>query len=284
MTSPPLTRQDSSSLVQALRKPRYEVLPVDGIEDEIGSALRVPGDVTVTVTASTRYGVDATIALTERLSRWGFRVVPHLAARQVRDTSHLVDILARLDGAGVREAFVIAGDRATAIGPYHDAFTLLTAMSHVGHGLERIGIAGYPGRHPFISESALARALADKAPFATHLVSQLCFDPTTIGAWIDRVRASGVDLPIHLGIAGVVDRRRLLRIATKIGVGESARFLRKHRRPMLRLALPHTYRPDRMVREPAPAGVDGLHIYTFNNVRATEQWRQRMLSRWERVA
>lgn len=275
------TASSTASLVEVLRRPRYEVLPAAGIEGEIAGA--VPRDIPVTVTASPRQGMDVTIALTERICRAGYVAVPHLAARQVVDASHLAEILARLDQAGVREAFVVAGDCPEPRGRFTDSVDLLTAMEQVGHGLERIGIAGYPDGHPFIRDSELTRALAAKARFASYVVTQLCFDPAAVSAWVGRLRAEGLVIPVYLGVAGVVDRRRLLRTAARIGVGASARFLRKHRRPVLRLMLPRGYRPDGLIREltlelTSPHRADGLHVYTFNNLRATEAWRQRLLA------
>lgn len=279
----PTQEQLRTAIVAALRRPRYEVTPMAGIGEQVAEYL--PRHCTVTVTASPHRGLDATLALTERLSGWGFRAVPHLAARQVVDAAHLSEILCRLGDADVREAFVIAGDLAVPAGAYEDSFALLRAMNALGHGLERVGIAGYPDGHPFLSGATLTKALSDKAPLSTYLVSQLCFDPAVISAWIGQVRRLGVRLPIHVGIAGALDRRRLLRIATRIGVGQSARFLRKHRAPMMRLALPGGYRPDRLIRALAAdlaapeRRVDGLHVYTLNDIRATEQWRHQALGR-----
>src|SRR5438094_9785834 len=68
----------------------------------------------------------------------------------------------------------------------------------------------------------------DKEPFATYIVSQLCLDAGVIAWWIGAVRARGVRLPIHIGIPGPIASTRLLRIATRIGVGESTRFVRGH--------------------------------------------------------
>jgi methylenetetrahydrofolate reductase (NADPH) len=184
----------------------------------------------------------------------------------------------------VRDAFVVAGDCPVPMGRFSDSLALLTAMERVGHRLERIGIAGYPDGHPFIGEPELLRFLTRKAPFATYIVSQLCFDSQLVAAWLARVRATGVTLPVFVGIEGVVDRYRLLRIATAIGVGESSRFLRKHRGRMARLLLPRGYRPDgQMVELGAATAVDGLHIYSFNNLRETERWRQRMLARLQHL-
>ena len=97
-----------TALIEFLRAPRYEVLPTEDIEGMVVS--HVPHEVTITVTASPRRGMDATIRLAGRLSGQGYKVVPHLSARLIRDSMHLNEILAAVDEMGVRDVFVIAGD------------------------------------------------------------------------------------------------------------------------------------------------------------------------------
>ena len=97
------------SVVQPLlRHPRYEVIPSDAIEDAVVSS--VPRDVTLTVTASPTKGLEATIALAQRLSEHGFTVVPHLSARLVVDDQHLEDVVAQLRASAIDDVFVPAGD------------------------------------------------------------------------------------------------------------------------------------------------------------------------------
>lgn len=236
------------------------------------------------MTSSPARGLEATLRLTERLAKRGYAVVPHLAARLIADRDELRRILLRLDDAGVRDAFVVAGDSEEPTGDFPDALALLQAMSAAGHGLEEVGVAGYPETHPLIANERMTRALLDKAPLATYVVSQVCFDAAAIAGWIARVRRLGVGLPVFVGIPGIVERRRLLRIATRIGVGESLGFLRKHRTWVARLLLPAPYRPDRLLddlgrslEDPA-AGVHGLHLYTLNAVARTESWRRARLA------
>jgi methylenetetrahydrofolate reductase (NADPH) len=256
---------------------RYEVLPVDGIDEQVVE--HVPHDVTLTVTASPARGLEATLGVTERIAAEGYRDVPHLSARLVRDASHLDEIVARLDAAGVHEAFVPAGD-ATEPGQFPDAASLLRALR--GAHLAQLGITGYPESHHFISDETTISAMFEKAPMATYIVSQICFDPATIEWWVRAVRERGITLPIWIGVPGIVHNTKLLRISMKIGLGESARFLRAHRAWLKRLVM-HTFSPDPLLRELAPlladpaANVAGLHVFTFNELERTERWRQRTL-------
>src|SRR5215210_5840647 len=271
------------ALAELLRRSRFEVLPLDGIEDEVLEHLDT--DTKVTVTASPSRGLEATLELSERLARAGYPVVPHLSARLVRDREHLEEVLARLQEAGVRELFVPAGD-ATEPGQYHGAADLLAAMGDARTRFERIGITGYPESHHLISDDETIRAMFVKAEMATDIVSQLCFDPATIGWWIGAVRARGVRLPIWIGMPGCVDNAKLVRISMKIGVAESARYVR-HQRGVLSRVLTRQFKPNRLldglsqvVAEP-DTGVAGFHLYTFNEVGRTERWRQRAIARLE---
>jgi len=266
-----------------LRHPRYEVFPAASIEEAVLEC--VPRDVTMTVTASPARGLDATVDLTGRPAAHGYRVVPHLSARLVRDDAHLADIVARLTGCGVDDVFVPAGDADPPVGRFASALSLLEQLTEMGRPFARVGITGYPESHPRIGDDVTVQALWDKRQHATYLVSNLCFDPATLRQWISRVRARGVTLPLFVGLAGPVERARLLRMAAKAGVAESARFLAGHTEWFLRLGTPGGYRPERLLERTGTAlaspasAVEGLHFFTFNQVRQTEEWRRSLLDR-----
>jgi methylenetetrahydrofolate reductase (NADPH) len=259
---------------------RYEILPVDGVEDLV--LAHVPRSVRVTVTASPSRGLDATLEVVEHLVAEGYQAVPHLSARLVRDAAHLDELVARLEAIGVREAFVPAGD-ATEPGDFPDAASLLRALS--GRHLTELGITGYPESHHFISDETTIKAMFEKAPLASYIVSQICFDPATIARWVGAVRERGTTLPIWIGVPGVVDHAKLLRISMKIGLGESARFLRAHR-AWLRRLITHTFSPEPLMRqletlwEDPAANIAGLHVFTFNELERTERWRRQAVERF----
>jgi methylenetetrahydrofolate reductase (NADH) len=244
----------------------------------------VPRDLTVTITSSPSRGVAATLALAERLARRGYRVVPHMAARLISSRAHLADVLARIEAMGVRDVFVIAGDLDQPVGPFEGAAALLGAMAELSHQLDEIGITGYPESHAFISDETTIQAMFDKLPFATYIVSQICFDAEVIATWIRRVRNRGVELPIYVGLPGPTDPLRLLRLSGRIGLGESARFLRRHGSWIGRLSFPRAYRPEELLERLAPdfalpaSGVHGLHLFTFNEIVQEEAWRRKQLA------
>jgi methylenetetrahydrofolate reductase (NADPH) len=270
----------AEALVAALRRARFEVLPLDGIEEQVLEHLGT--EVKVTVTASPRKGLEPTLALSERLARAGYAVVPHLSARLIRDRAHLEETVARLRGAGVRELFVPAGD-ATEPGAFAGAAELLAAMGPLRAEFDDIGITGYPESHHLISDEETIQAMFAKAPMATCIISQICFDADVIAAWIAEVRRRGTHLPIWIGLPGSVDSAKLMRISMRIGLGESARFLRRHGNWLSRLMM-RQFKPDPLLRGLGPtladpaANVGGFHLYTFNEIARTERWRRQTLA------
>jgi methylenetetrahydrofolate reductase (NADPH) len=242
----------------------------------------LPADAATTVTASPTHGIEATIELCQGLAARGHESTPHLAAHMFRDRSHVRDVLERCRELGLRSAFVIGGD-AKDRGELHDGLSLLRAMDELGHPFTTIGVAGYPEGHPEIPDDRLIAALLDKQAHATHVTTQMTFDGGAISSWIERIRAAGVRLPIHVGAPGAVRVRRLFRVAARIGVGGSLRYLRKNRQ-MLQLLLRSTYTPDRLLRTLGPtltdpdADIRALHLFTFNQVVETVDWQRRLLA------
>ena len=277
-----LTRTRGAAVRRLLANVRYEVLPTSRVEDLV--ATHLPAGSTITVTASPSKGLEATLSLSERLAARGYDVVPHLAARMISGRSELDDVTDRLSRAGVTTIFVPAGD-ADPVGSYAGALDLLDDLAAAGNPFTQVGITGYPESHPTIHDDVTVQTMWDKRHHATQIVSNLTFDPGVLGSWILRVRARGVTTPILVGLPGPVDRAKLLSVATKIGVGESTKFLAKNRGAFARIAVPGGYDPLRLLNRAANVlgndemNVLGLHLFTFNQVAETEAWRLRQLAR-----
>ena len=270
----------NEALVEALAQPRFELIPMEGAIERVAL---LPEGAKVTVTCSPTRGIESTLLLGEKLLERGFRIVPHIAARLVADRAHLDEIVRRLDDLGVREIFVIGGDAKKPVGPFSSAVELLSAMADAGHDFEHVGIGGYPEGHPNIDDKTLRQTLLDKRPFATYVVSQMCFDPDAILNWVADIRRRGIGLSINIDLPGVVERKKLLQISLKIGVGDSARFLTKYTQVLTKFLKPGGYSPDELVKNLGPFVEDqdynlaGFHMYTFNQVESTEEWRRQVL-------
>ena len=272
---------DRGAVQSALANARYEVLPTAKIEAAVVKS--VPRDVTLTVTASPAKGIASTIDLTERLIGHGYAVVPHLAARMISGREELETIVARLTGLGVDNVFCPAGDANPPAGDYTGAVAMLEDLTSMGRPFKHVGITGYPESHPAIEDDITIQSMWDKRAHATYVVSNLCFDPDTIANWLKRMRRRGITLPVLVGLAGPVERAKLVSMASRIGVGQSVKFLRSHASTFARIAAPGGYSPERFLYKSAAyldddaLGVAGLHLFTFNQVAETETWRQGLM-------
>ncbi|MFI7453895.1 methylenetetrahydrofolate reductase [Nonomuraea sp. NPDC049714] len=280
-TGPAPTRRQA--LTQALNAISYEILPFRSTEDKVLE--HVPTGISMTVTTTEAKGLGPTLDLAQKLAGHGYTVAPHLAARLVRDERHLVDIVAQLREAGIDGVFVIAGDAPTPAGDFHDAYSLLEKLDANGHHFTRIGIGGYPEGHGTISDELIDRAIDLKSTYATHIVTQLCFDADTTTTWARKLKRRGVDLPIYAGIPGAVSRQKLIRISAGLGLGQSARFLKKQQNMLWRFFLPGGYSPNKLFERLAPrvseaeTNLAGFHLFTFNELEKTEAWRRKLLAR-----
>jgi methylenetetrahydrofolate reductase (NADPH) len=276
----------AAALRGLLETARFEVLPTSTAEALVLE--HVPVGRTITVTASPARGMEATLDLTEALIGHGYDTVPHLAARMISGPAELQEIVDRLVPLGVGTVFVPGGDADPPAGEYAAAVDLLEDLTAIGRPFARVGITGYPESHPTISDDMTIQAMWDKRRHANQVVSNLTFDADAVRRWITRMRARGITTPLLVGLPGPVDRAKLLAMATKIGVGESTRFLAKHKGTLARLAAPGGFTGERFLESCAktladPAAlVSGLHVYTFNQVAETEQWRRDLVERLSR--
>lgn len=274
-------KANRSVVQEALAHARYEVLPTAKIEAAVVKS--VPRDVTLTVTASPAKGIASTIDLTERLIGHGYAVVPHLAARMISGPGELETIVTRLTGLGVDNVFCPAGDADPPAGEYTGAVAMLEDLTRMGRPFKHVGITGYPESHPAIEDDITIQSMWDKRAHATYVVSNLCFDPETIAHWLKRMRRRGITMPVLIGLAGPVERAKLVSMAGRIGVGQSVKFLKSHASTFARIAAPGGYSPERFLSKSTAylsddaLQVAGLHLFTFNQVAETEIWRQDLM-------
>ena len=263
---------------------KYEVVPLKSVDDAIAA---LPPGSTVSVTCSPVKGFDATMVLTDQIRALGHTAVPHLAARMIESPDHLRRVADWLRREEVRHLFLIGGDADQPLGPYHDASHALHDLLSAQPELHSIGVTGYPDGHPAIDPGALRTALHHKQQLladggvAGYVSTQMCFDPGRIQQWLVTERQDGLTMPVHLGIAGVVDRAKLMTTGVRLGVGASLRYLRKNRNAIGRLLTSSNFDPNTILEPLEPSlvslGVEGLHCFTFNQVAPTAAWQRNVL-------
>jgi len=271
--------QSTAIMERLVATANIEVIPLKGADEKTGA---VPTETTVTITCSPKFGLDRTLDHVVSARRSGHRVVPHLAARMVEDEAQLKRFVGVLNAEGVDDLYVIGGDGQEPVGKYSEAFDIIEALQGIDHNLQRIGVGCYPEGHPNIPDAALIDALQRKQPYADYMVSQLCFDAAAFTGWLRTVRSLGITLPVRIGIAAPLQTRKLIELSLKIGVGSSVKFLTKQHGFVGNLLLGRSYAPESLIEQIIAdsdfdsLGVDGLHMFSFNQVAATVEWQHRI--------
>jgi methylenetetrahydrofolate reductase (NADPH) len=232
--------------------------------------------------------IEEMVETAARLARDGFEVMPHFPARIIADTAMLGDWIARYQGeAGVRSALVLAGGVAEPRGAFDSSMQLLESGLFDKAGFTRLHVAGHPEGNrdidPDGSDRAVMEALRWKQAFAERtdaqmaIVTQFAFEAAPVVAWGKRLRAEGIDLPIHLGIAGPAKLQTLLKFAIACGVGPSLRVLQKRAMDVTKLVMP--YEPTELVAElqalkaADPAfPIAQLHLFPLGGIGACATW------------
>jgi len=128
-------------------------------------------------------------------------------------------------------------------------------------------------------------ALEKKKNLADYIVTQMCFDANILGDWLVSIKQQGVDLPVWVGLPGIIERGRLLRTSLRIGVGDSLRFLRKKSQVATELMKSSVYNPDKLVtniyeyKDIDETNLAGYHIFCFNQIEMSEKWRTQTISK-----
>lgn len=271
-----IAQQDVAWLAALLSSLRLEVLPKI---DPAKVADVTPPDAVLTVTSSPTLGIWPTVETALALRARGYTVVPHIAARAIRDRQELADIWAQLAHAGIREVFVVGGDQEQPIGSFTSASELLPEIVALSPRPQRIGIAAYPEGHPRIPSEVLNQVLLAKQKYADYAVLQMVFDDAALVSWLQHIRAAGFQLPVYLCLPGTLRLNRLLRIGIRLGLGASLRYLEKQRGLFGQLLAggvrydPWTLLSALATRPPAERpGIIGIHWSTFNAIEPVVAW------------
>lgn len=215
--------------------------------------------------------------------------VLHIAARRLTGSTELEDVLSQLcETAGLSSALVIAGDIEQCAGPYRSSIDLLETGLLEKHGISNISIAGYPGRHPEISEMLIWKSLSEKCEYAKtsaadfQIVSQFTFSHQLILRWEDELKQTGIALPVFLSVPGPAKLTTLLGCARMCGVSGSLKQLTRNRTALMGLATINT--PDRLLtaiarhRVGVPDSlITGIHFNTFGGFEETARWVKAIL-------
>lgn len=228
------------------------------------------------------------VATAKRLAGEGFPVMPHFPARIIRDRAMLADWIARYQGeAGVDQALVLAGGVKSPVGAFADSMQLLETGLFDRAGFRRLHVAGHPEGNRDIDPDGgtgnVDAALRWKQDYSTRtdaemaIVTQFAFEAAPIIEWAGRLRAAGITMPIHVGIAGPAKLQTLIRFAIACGVGPSLKVLQKRAMDVSKLLLP--YEPTEVIAALAAhkaahpdSNIESVHFFPLGGISASARW------------
>ena len=274
---------ENSVLAGALKQAYLEVIPAPGIEDRMEP---IPAGSYVSITCSPAHGIGPTLELMDKLANRDLKLIPHMAARVIKDKAHLREILAHMQGAGINSVFCPGGDASKAAGIYDSSLQLLRDMADIGHNIAEVGVASHPEGHALVDDETLVNILLQKQEIANYLVTQMCFDSELLIHWLRGIRNEGVKLAAWIGLPGVADRGKLFKLSMRIGVGQSAKMLLRQKDLLKKMLQLKPYQPDELLEGLAPYIADddldipGFHLFSFNDIERTENWRREAIARY----
>lgn len=227
---------------------------------------------------------DTLVAAATRIRRLGYEPVPHFASRRLTSRAVLEDRVKRMnEEAGVTNVLVIGGGLERQAGDFSSTMEVLETGFFDKYGIEKIGVAGHPEGSPDFSEEVALQALRLKKAFAQRtgaqlrIVTQFGFDAAKFITWADGLKQHGIDLPVHLGVAGPAKITTLIKFAAMCGVGNSISFLKKNALSLTTLATSHS--PETVVGpiedhvlNNATTPIRQIHVFAFGGLKKTSEW------------
>ena len=232
--------------------------------------------------------IEDMVRTAKRISDEGFPVMPHFPARIIKDEATLADWIARYQGeAGVEQALMLAGGVDKPHGDFHSSMQLLETGLFDKAGFKRLHVAGHPEGNKDIDPDGgyknVNDALEWKQKFSERtdakmaLATQFAFDAQPIIRWANGVKNAGIDLPIHIGIAGPAKLQTLIKFAIACGVGPSLKVLQKRAMDVSKLLLP--YEPTDVLTELAAHkaanpdfNITHVHFFPLGGIKTNANW------------
>jgi len=232
--------------------------------------------------------IEDMVATAKRIANEGYDVMPHFPARIIKDAATLENWIAQYHGeAGVEQALLLAGGVTNPHGDFDSSMQLLETGLFDKAGLKRLHVAGHPEGNKDIDPDGSMKnvdaALRWKQKFSETtdaemaLATQFAFDAGPIIQWANDLKAAGITLPIHIGIAGPAKLQTLIKFAIACGVGPSLKVLQKRAMDVSKLLLP--YEPTQVLSELAAHkaanpdfNITHVHFFPLGGIKTNAVW------------
>ena len=154
-------------------------------------------------------------------------------------------------------------------------------------GFKRLHVAGHPEGNKDIDPnggmSNVDDALRWKQDFSNRtdaemaLATQFAFESGPIIEWAKSLEDAGIDIPIHIGIAGPAKLQTMIKFAIACGVGPSLRVLQRRAKDVTKLLLP--FEPTDVISDLAAhaaanpdTNIVKVHFFPLGGIKTNANW------------
>ena len=232
--------------------------------------------------------IDEMVATAKKIYDDGFVAMPHFPARIIQNSNTLDEWIKRYrNEANVEEALVIAGGANKPYGDFDSSIQLIETGLFDRNEFKRIHVAGHPEGNKDIdpdgSNKNVSGALSWKNEFSKRtdasiaLATQFCFESEPVIKWINSIKEEGIDIPVHIGIAGPAKLQTLIKYSVECGVGASIKVLQKRAKDITKLLKP--YKPNTVLKELAlyknenPSfNIEQVHFFPLGGIKQVTEY------------
>lgn len=232
--------------------------------------------------------INEMVATAKKIYDDGFIAMPHFPARIIQNSNTLDEWIKRYKNeANVEEALVIAGGANKPYGDFDSSIQLIETGLFDRNEFKRIHVAGHPEGNKDIdpdgSNKNVSGALSWKNEFSKRtdasiaLATQFCFESEPVIKWINSIKEEGIDIPVHIGIAGPAKLQTLIKYSVECGVGASIKVLQKRAKDITKLLKP--YKPDTVLKELAlyknenPSfNIEQVHFFPLGGIKQVTEY------------
>ena len=281
------TSQVSEKLERFVNNFSIEVMPrtAEKIEDFRN---HLPENTRVYIAHIEGTPIEDMVKTAKRLAKEGFPTMPHFPARIIKDKATLNEWISRYQGeAGVNQALLLAGGVSKPHGEFESSIRLLETGLFDKANFKNIHIAGHPEGNKDIDpdgttvnvDAALKwkQNYKSKTDAKMAIATQFAFEAGPIIEWANSIKNAGIDIPIHIGIAGPAKLQTLIKFAIACGVGPSLKVLQKRATDVTKLLLP--YEPTEVLSQLADHkannpdfNIASVHFFPLGGIKTNAKW------------
>ena len=286
-TSKEETRKISDNLKNFLVDFSIEVMPRTASKIESFSEI-LPQNTRVYIAHIEGVPIDEMVETAKRISGEGFNVMPHFPARIIKDKNMLEDWINRYQGeAGIKQALLLAGGVNQPYGTFESSMQLVETELFEKYNFKQLNFAGHPEGNKDIDnddtsqnvEAALAwkQKFKERTDASIALTTQFCFEAGPVIEWANSLVSNGIDIPIHIGVAGPAKLQTLIKFSIACGVGPSLRVLQKRAKDVKKLLLP--FEPNDFLEALAEYknanpnfNITNVHFFPLGGINVNASW------------